>query len=98
MLYPLSHGCGRLVRLLAAEQHRESVSAHAAPTNREQPALAESQLSSPAAAIQADLAQQPGRRDPVANQENTVPAVNRGPVSPGGARKGEIGRAHVGTP
>jgi len=32
----LSHGCGRLVRLLAAEQHRESVSAHAAPTNREQ--------------------------------------------------------------
>jgi hypothetical protein len=36
MLYPLSHGCGRLVRLLAAEQHRESVSAHAAPTNREQ--------------------------------------------------------------
>ena len=35
MLYPLSHGCGRLVRLLAAEQHRESVSAHAARTNRE---------------------------------------------------------------
>ena len=35
MLYPLSHGCGRLARLLAAEQHRESVSAHAAPTNRE---------------------------------------------------------------
>jgi hypothetical protein len=35
MLYPLSHGCGRLLRLPAAEQHRESVSAHAAPTNRE---------------------------------------------------------------
>ena len=40
MLYPLSHGCGRLMRPLAAEQHRESVSAQTAPTNREQRAQA----------------------------------------------------------
>ena len=44
MLYPLSHGCGRLMRPLAAEQHRESVSAQTAPTNREQRAQASASL------------------------------------------------------
>ncbi len=81
MLYPLSHGCGRLMRCLAAEQHRESVSAQTAPTNRE-PCSGQSQLSCAHAAVQADFAEQSRRGDPVAHEVNAVSSIDRRSVAP----------------
>jgi hypothetical protein len=76
MLYPLSHGCGRLVRQWPPSNTVRVYRPRLVRPTDNEPCSTQCQLSRPYSAVEADLAQQPGRSHTIANQVNAVATIN----------------------
>ena len=76
MLYPLSHGCGRLVRQWPPSNTVRVYRPRLVRPTDNEPCSTQCKLSRPYSAVEADLAQQPGRSHTIANQVNAAATIN----------------------